>query len=214
MPATDETPTQPDQRLQGLTAASAAELLKRYGPNEVRESRESPWLTFARHFWAPVPWMLEAAIILTIALGRQADAVIIFFLLVFNAVVSYFQENRAGNALALLRKRLAVNSRVLRDGRWQLVPARELVPGDVVHVRVGDIVPADLQLLQGNLMLDQSALTGESVAVEAGAGTMAYAAAIVRRGAIRRGIPEPGPRRSRARRAGWGRGCQSGSTGD
>ena len=165
-----------------MTAASAAELLKRYGPNEVRESRESRWLTFARHFWAPVPWMLEAAIILTIALGRQADAVIIFFLLVFNAVVSYFQENRAGNALTLLRKRLAVNSRVLRDGQWQLVPARELVPGDVVHVRVGDIVPADLQLLQGNLMLDQSALTGESVPREASPEETIYSGSIAQRG--------------------------------
>lgn len=172
----------PTQRVQGLTTVEAAELLKRYGPNEVREERESPWLALARKFWGPVPWMLEAAIVLTVALGRQADAVIIAFLLVFNAVVGYAQENRAGNALALLRKRLAINSRVLRDGRWQLIPARELVPGDAVHVRVGDIVPADLRLQEGDLQLDQSTLTGESLPREASPTDTIYSGSIVQRG--------------------------------
>jgi H+-transporting ATPase len=165
-----------------LTTGEASERLASHGPNEVSEPRESAWLAFARKFWSPVPWMLEAAIVLTVILGRLADAAIIFSLLLFNAVVSYVQENRAGDALALLRKRLAIDSRVLRDGEWKLIPARELVPGDVVHVRVGDIVPADLQLLDGNVQLDQSALTGESVPREAAAPDAIYSGSVVRRG--------------------------------
>jgi len=146
------------------------------------ERHENPWLTFARKFWAPIPWMLEAAGVLTLLMQKQADAMIIFSLLAFNAMVSYLQEDRAGNALALLRKRLATNARVLRDGQWQQVPARDLVPGDAVHLRVGDIVPADLILSQGDLLLDQSALTGESLPSEASPPMTAYSASIVQRG--------------------------------
>ncbi len=182
MNSTNDTVKQGDLQLEGLTSAEAAELLKRYGPNEVQERHESRWLLFLRKFWAPIPWMLEAAIILTVILGRQADAVIISFLLIFNAVLSYAQENRAGNALALLRERLAVNSRVRRDGQWQMVPARELVPGDLVHVRLGDIVPADLKLLEGDVQLDQSALTGESVPREASPPDTIYSGSTLQRG--------------------------------
>ena len=146
------------------------------------ERHENPWLTFARKFWAPIPWMLEAAGVLTLLMQKQADAMIIFSLLAFNAMVSYLQEDRAGNALALLRKRLATNARVLRDGQWQQVPARDLVPGDAVHLRVGDIVPADLILSQGDLLLDQSALTGESLPSEASPPMKAYSGSIVQRG--------------------------------
>ena len=173
---------QPDTHARGLTSATAIDLLKRFGPNEVKERHESPWLALARKFWAPVPWMLEAAVFLTLILGRQEDAVIISFLLLFNAVLSYAQENRAGNALSLLRERLAVSTRVLRDGEWRLIPARELVPGDVVHVRVGDVVPADLRLLDGDLQLDQSALTGESLPRESVATETVYAGSTVQRG--------------------------------
>lgn len=128
---------QPDQDA-GLTQARAAELLRQYGPNEVSERRENRLLAFARNLWAPVPWMLEAAIALTLALGKRDDAVIISFLLLFNAAVSFWQQSRVENALALLRKRLAISARVKRDGQWRLVPARELVPGDIVHVRAGN----------------------------------------------------------------------------
>lgn len=167
---------------QGLTTAEAAERLRRYGPNEIPEQREHWWLSLLREFWAPVPWMLEIAIMLTVVLGRQADAIIISFLLVFNAIVSFVQQNRAKNALALLRKRLAVNARARRDGQWGLVAARELVPGDIIHLRVGDIVPADTHLEAGDILVDQSALTGESVPVEAAAGSLVYSASVVERG--------------------------------
>lgn len=166
----------------GLSAAEAAERLRQYGPNEVPERRENRWLVFWRKFWAPVPWMLEVAIILTLVLGRQSDAVIIFFLLAFNAVVSFEQESRAENALAFLRQHLAINTRVRRDGEWRVRPARDLVPGDLIHLRVGDIVPADARLLDGDLQLDQSALTGESLPVEASHQTAVYSGSIVQRG--------------------------------
>ena len=166
----------------GLSPAEAARRLAQYGPNEVTERHPNRLLELARKFWAPVPWMLEAAIVLTLLLGRYADAIIISFLLAFNALVSFWQESRAENALALLRRRLAVNARVLRGGQWQLVPARELVPGDIVHVRTGDIVPADLRLSDGHVEVDQSALTGESLPREAAPQETIYSASVVRRG--------------------------------
>ena len=139
-------------------------------------------LSFLEKFWAPVPWMLELTIILEIVLGRIPEAVIIATLLFFNSGVSFFQEGRAQTALELLKSRLRVQSRVLRGGRWQLVPAENLVPGDAIHIRMGDLVPADLELAEGQVELDQSALTGESLPVERGAGETAHAGAIVGRG--------------------------------
>jgi H+-transporting ATPase len=166
----------------GLSTAEAQRRLATYGPNEIREIRPNPLLTFLRKFWAPVPWMLEATIGLELLLHHQAEAVIIAFLLVFNAVVSRVQEGRAGKALALLRSQLVVQARVVRDGVWQLRPARDLVPGDFVHVRMGDLVPADLRLADGAILVDQSALTGESLPVDDGPGATAYAGSVVRRG--------------------------------
>ena len=168
--------------LKGLTGREAAERLQKYGPNAVREERLNPLLVFLGKFWAPVPWMLEATIALQLALGKTAEAIIIAILLVFNAVLSFVQEAHSNKALALLRKRLSIQTRVLRDGRWQLLPAQELVPGDAVHLRMGDISPADIRLLEGEVLLDQSALTGESLPVEVSPGGTAYAGATVKRG--------------------------------
>jgi len=167
---------------QGLTSGEAAARLRKYGPNAVPERRENPLLAFLGKFWAPVPWMLEATIVLEIVLGKYAEALIIGALLVFNSVLSFVQEKQSSNALALLRNRLSVHTRAMRDGKWLLLPAEQLVPGDVVYLRMGDIVPADIRLSDGELMLDQSSLTGESVPVEAGAGATAYAGATVKRG--------------------------------
>lgn len=168
--------------LQGLTSAEAQQRLLRYGPNTVAEEHPHPWLAFLRKFWAPVPWMLEATIALQLALGKADEAAIIAALLVFNAILSFVQENRANNALALLKGRLAVQARVFRDQAWQRVAAQDLVPGDVVHLRMGDLAPADVHLLDGQVLLDQSALTGESLPVEAGAGSTAHASVVVKRG--------------------------------
>lgn len=181
-------------RATGLSGAEASRRLQQYGPNEVRERPRSPWVALAGKLWGPVPWMLQAAAVLSLALGRTADALIILFLLVFNAAVGYLQEHRADNALALLRRRLAVNARVLRDGQWRLIAARELVPGDLVHVRAGDILPGDLRLLDGHLLLDQSALTGEAFPREASPPAVAYAGSVVQRGEATGEVIATGPR--------------------
>ncbi len=166
----------------GLTGAEAAARLRQHGPNAVPEARPHPWRVLLGKFWSPVPWMLEATVVLQLALGKTDEAVVIAILLFFNALLSFFQESRANRALALLRQRLSVTARVLRDGRWQTITAQELVPGDVVHVRLGDLAPADIRLTEGAVLLDQSALTGESLPVEAGAGATVYAGSTVRRG--------------------------------
>jgi len=168
--------------LSGLTSDEAKARLAHYGYNEVSEAKPHALLTLLRKFWAPVPWMLEATIALTLLSARYLDAVVIGFLLVFNILVSFLQEGRAEQTLALLRERLAITARVLRDGQWQQVAARELVPGDVIHVRMGDVIPADATVHDGALVVDQSALTGESVPVEKGMGETLYAGAIARQG--------------------------------
>ena len=166
----------------GLTSDEAKKRLLEYGPNAVEERKSHPWRRFLGKFWAPVPWMLEVTILLETILKKRAEAIIIGVLLFFNAALSYFQEKKAGQALEMLRQRLSVQARALRDGHWQLLPSQSLVPGDIVHVRMGDLVPADLRLSEGQVLLDQSTLTGESVPVEASAGGSAYAGTVVKRG--------------------------------
>ncbi len=166
----------------GLSSQEAARRLEQYGPNAVAEEKRHPLIFFLSKFWAPVPWMLEITILLELYLGRDVEAIVIGFLLVFNAILSFIQENRAQSALTLLRQQLTVQARVLRDGHWQLVPAKFLVPGDVIHLRMGDLVPADVKLAEGQIQMDQSALTGESVPMEGGTGHQAFAGAVVKRG--------------------------------
>ncbi|HEX7395594.1 MAG TPA: plasma-membrane proton-efflux P-type ATPase, partial [Anaerolineaceae bacterium] len=156
--------------------------LQKYGPNSIPEQKTRPWIIFLRKMWAPVPWMLEASILLELVLGKYVEAGIIGMLVVFNALMSTLQENKAHNALALLRKRLTVTCRVLRDGKWQAIASEKLVPGDVVYLRLGDLVPADILLVDGNLLVDQSTLTGESMPVEAEKDTPVFAGTTVQRG--------------------------------
>jgi H+-transporting ATPase len=166
----------------GLTGTEAAARLARYGPNEIGEERRHRVRALAGKLSGPVPWMLEAAIVLEIAAGKAAEAVIIALLVVFNAVLSFVQEDKAQGALALLRQRLQVRARVRRDGRWQVTDAREVVPGDLVHVRMGDVVPADVTVSEGMVRADQSVLTGESAEVEVGPGGRLFAGSLLRRG--------------------------------
>jgi H+-transporting ATPase len=171
-----------DAAFTGLSSAEAACRRAAIGPNVVAEERASSLKRIAWHFWAPVPWMLEATIVLQIAIGQRLTALLIAALLILNVVLGSLQESRADTALALLKQRLSLKSRVKRDGAWVDVPAAELVPGDVVEVCLGDVVPADLTLLRGSLLVDQSMLTGESIPVELPAGKTAYAGGLVRRG--------------------------------
>ena len=141
-----------------------------------------PFQMALEKFWAPVPWMLEAAVLLELVLGKYIEAAIIAALLVFNAALGLFQESRAQATLAALKSRLALNASVRRDGTWKTIQAVELVPGDVVKLSLGAVVAADVHLSAGEVLLDQSMLTGESVPIEAGAGVQTYAGALVRRG--------------------------------
>ncbi|MDA8137602.1 MAG: plasma-membrane proton-efflux P-type ATPase [Desulfobacteraceae bacterium] len=166
----------------GLTSADARARLKQFGSNAVAEEKAHPLRRFLRRFWAPIPWLLEATIIIQLFLGERVEAVVIGGLLVLNAVLSLLQEGRAQKALALLRQQLHVQARVRRDGVWVTLPAEELVPGDIIHLRQGTIVPADVRTEEGALLVDQSALTGESAAVSVQAGKTAYAGSMVRGG--------------------------------
>ena len=170
------------QGVHGLTTVEAGERRKQYGANALPESKANPWTDLAKRLWGPIPWMLEAALALELFMGRHVQAGVIAALLVTNAVVAFFQERKAGEALALLRQQLDVKTRVMRDGAWCSLSARELVPGDLTHLRVGDIAPADATLLEGQLLLDTSTLTGESMPREAKPGDATYAGTVVVRG--------------------------------
>ena len=166
----------------GLSTQEAQLRLRKFGPNSLPDTALHPLRRALAKFWAPVPWMLEAAVVLESILGKYVEATIIAALLLFNAVLGYFQESRAQATLAALKSRLALNASVRRDGAWKTVPAAELVQGDVVKLSLGGVVAADVRITDGNVLLDQSMLTGESVPIEAGAGTQTYAGALVRRG--------------------------------
>jgi H+-transporting ATPase len=168
--------------LQGLTSQEASDRLAKYGRNVIPEAKPHPWLAFLKRIWGPVPWMLEITVILELFLHKYNEVVIIAALIVFNAVFSTIQEKRSSDALAMLRQHLQVIARVLRDGVWQTMSAEQLVPDDIIHVRVGDLLPADIELHDGNLLLDQSALTGESLPVEISIHGIGYAGAIVKYG--------------------------------
>jgi len=154
-----------------------------YGPNEIEEKKTNPFLKFLSYFWGPIPWMIEAAVILSALVRHWPDFFIILVLLLANAAVGFWEEYQAGNAIAALKAKLAIRARIRRDGKWSSVEARELVPGDVIRVRLGDIVPADARLLEGDPMeVDQSALTGESLPVTRKTGETVYSGSIVRQG--------------------------------
>ena len=166
----------------GLTSDEARRRLEKFGPNAMPDTSVHPLRMAVEKFWAPVPWMLEAAIVLELALGKYVEAAIIAGLLAFNAALGLFQESRAQATLAALKSRLALNASVRRDGAWKTVPAADLVPGDVVKLSLGGVVAADVHITGGEVLLDQSMLTGESVPVEAAAGVQTFAGALVRRG--------------------------------
>lgn len=166
----------------GLSTDEVGKRIKTYGYNEVPEKKPNPYLSFGKKFWGLTAWMLEAVIVLSVILNKMIDMYVIIALLLLNAVLGFFQEQRASKAVDALKKQLRVNARTLRDGKWQLIPARELVPGDIVRVRAGDFVPADLKLLDGQIEVDQSALTGESLTVSKTKSDMLFSGSIVKSG--------------------------------
>ncbi len=173
--------TSPD----GLSEAEAQARLQQYGYNELQEKHVPAWLKLAKNFWGPIPWMIEVAASLSAAVRHWEDFWIITALLVLNAVVAFWEEYHADTAIEALKKKLALDGRVKRSGAWKVIPAREIVPGDVVRLRLGDIVPADAELLEaGPVQIDQSALTGESLPVERSIGETVYSGSIVRKGEV------------------------------
>ena len=169
----------------GITQGEAEARLTEYGPNEIPQEKANPLLKFLAYFWGPIPWMIEIAAALSAVVRHWPDFAIILLLLLANAVVGFWEEHQAGNAIAALKARLALKARVRRDGQWTTVEARELVPGDVIRLRLGDIVPADARLMEGDPMeVDQSALTGESLPVTRKSGEAVFSGSIIRRGEI------------------------------
>ena len=170
---------------EGLGQAGATKRLSQYGPNKIEEKKTNPFLKFFTYFWGPIPWMIETALILSAVARRWPDFFIIVILLVANAVVGFWEEYEAGNAIEALKAKLAIKARVKRDGKWYNKPASELVPGDVIHLRLGDIVPADARLLEGDpVEVDQSSLTGESLPVTRESGEAVFSGSIIRQGEI------------------------------
>jgi len=167
----------------GISDATANDRIKEYGYNEISEKKVSPIIKFLSYFWGPIPWMIEVAAILSAIINHWEDFWVIFALLLLNAVVGFWQEYKADDAISLLKKKLALNARVFRDGKWKELAARELVPGDVVRVRLGEIIPADIKLFSGDyLSIDESTLTGESLPVEKHKSDLAYSGSVIRQG--------------------------------
>ncbi|MGC8652216.1 MAG: plasma-membrane proton-efflux P-type ATPase [Candidatus Micrarchaeia archaeon] len=167
----------------GLTDSEAKARLEKYGYNEIKEKKQNRMLKFLKKFYGSIPFMLEIVMIITFIINDMKDFYVILALLVFNAIVSFLEENKADNAIELLKKRLSVSARVLRSGSWKAIEARELVRGDIIRIRIGDIVPADMRIIdESSLEIDQSVLTGESMPVKKKADDLAYSGSVVREG--------------------------------
>ena len=185
----------PAMNAKGLSAEEAAKRLAETGPNALPEKKTSPWLRFLRFFWGPIPWMIEVAAVLSAVVRHWTDLIVICALLLFNAVIGFWQERKAQNALDALKNQLALKAHVCRDGEWQEIPARDLVPGDLVRVRLGAVIPADIELQEGDfLSVDQSALTGESLPVEKQSGDTVYSGSTAKQGEMTGTVTATGPR--------------------
>ena len=170
---------------QGLSSGEAEQRLQKYGPNALETKKTSTLLKLLGYFWGPIPWMIEVAAVLSALVQHWPDFTIIIALLIFNAGIAFWQEYTAGNAVEALKKQLALKARVLRDGQWQEIDVKQLVPGDIIRIRLGDVIPADVTLVEGDyLSVDQSALTGESLPVTLRAGETAYSGTVAKQGEV------------------------------
>src|SRR5437762_1213320 len=167
----------------GLNSVELQERLSKYGPNALPEDKKSVLSGLLAYFWGPIPWMIEAAALMALIVGDWGDLTIITSLLLFNALLGFWEEHEASNALDALKNSLALKARVLRSGKWEQVDAQTLVPGDIVRLYLGDVVPADCKLIRGDyISIDQSALTGESLPVTKKSGDDAYSGSVVKEG--------------------------------
>ncbi|MCL4530982.1 MAG: HAD-IC family P-type ATPase [Chloroflexi bacterium] len=168
----------------GLNEADIQAKRTQYGYNEIPEKHVGPVMGTLKRMWGPIPWLLEAAMIFELILGKGVQAGVIFLLLIFSAVIGEIQEKRAKNAIGYLHQQLQISARTLRNGIWQTILSRELVPGDIVHARVGDIVPADMEIINGTVSVDESALTGESIDVNKETGATIFSASTISHGEV------------------------------
>ncbi|MEJ2025081.1 MAG: HAD-IC family P-type ATPase, partial [Deltaproteobacteria bacterium] len=167
----------------GLSGSEVKDRLREYGNNEIAQKQVHPLLKLLGYFWGPIPWMIEVAALLSLVVRHWPDFIIILVLLVLNAVVGFWQEYKAGNAVEALKKQLALKTRALRDGKWQEVDAKKIVPGDIIRLRMGDVIPADVKLIRGDyLAVDQSGLTGESLPVNKKSGDLCYSGSVAKQG--------------------------------
>lgn len=167
----------------GISSDEAKKRLKEYGYNEIEEKKVNPLRKLLGYFYGPIPFMIEIAAIISAIISHWEDFWIIISLLLINGTVAFFQEHKADNAINLLKQKLAIRSRVLRDGKWVELGSQDLVPGDIIRIRLGDIIPADAKLFDGEyLSVDESALTGESLPVEKYAADVVYSGSIVQKG--------------------------------
>ncbi len=179
----DEVLKEFNSSVEGLSSEEAQARLKEYGLNQLEEKKVNPVLSFLSYFWGPIPWMIEVAAVLSMILSHWVDFSIIVFLLAFNSLIGFFQEHQASNAIEALKKNLALKARAKRDGKWQEIEASNLVPGDVIKLILGDVIPADIKFINGDyLSVDQSALTGESLPVDKKIGDVGYSGCAVKQG--------------------------------
>ncbi len=169
----------------GLGQQEAESRIEKYGYNEFSEEKRSPVIDFLKRYWGPMPWLLEAALLITVLLHHYTESAIIFILMTVNAVIGYLQSSNSQKAVELLKRKLEIKVKVLRDGSWTQQEARGIVPGDVISLKLGDLIPADVYILEGGMSADESALTGESLPKDLKEGDTAYSSSIVRRGESR-----------------------------
>lgn len=178
--------------IKGLSESEAVKRLGIFGYNEIVEKKKNPFLDFLLRYWGPMPWLLELAMGLSFILSHYLEGIIIFVLLTVNAVIGHMHSRGSQKAVELLKKKLAIKAKVLREGKWVIKESREVVPGDIITVGLGDIVPADAKIIGGELSIDQSALTGESMPKDAGRSDIIYSSSVVRRGEARCAVVNTG----------------------
>ena len=167
----------------GLSSKEAQKRYKEYGYNEIVEEQVNPVIKLLKFFWGPIPWMIEIALIISLLIQHWEEFTVILILLLINGCVGFYQEYKADNAIDLLKEKLAYHVHVLRDGKWLELPSKETVPGDIIRVHIGDIIPADIKLIKGAyITVDESALTGESLPVDKNVEDIAYSGSIVQKG--------------------------------
>ena len=169
----------------GLRESEARNRLQIFGYNEIREKKKNPFLEFILRYWGPMPWLLELAMVLSLFLRHYIEGIIIFALLTVNAIIGHIHSLGSQKAIELLKKKLAIKAKVFREGRWEIRDAKEIVPGDVIVIKLGDIVPADAMIISGEISIDESSITGESLPVEKKQQSIVYSGSVVRRGETR-----------------------------